>query len=530
MSSEIVKKVVLCGTHPNQFNGYSKVVYELSKALSEQYKDVELYIFGFQNFYKKEDHENERKLPNVKEIYDAYANEEPKVKGFGEKLIQDYVEKVKPDLVIIYNDLVVITNLMKKLNEKQPRPFKLMAYIDIVYKNEKNNMIKAINESIDAGIMFTSHWKDAIVEQGFTKPLYILEHGFNAESFYPIPKKVARKFYNIPENDFVIVNLNRNQPRKRWDLCIMSFVKFISKRLDDNIKLLIATSLNGAWDLIDLMTSECRKNKITFDDLKKHLIIIQNPQQVTDREVNILYNVGDIGLNTCDGEGFGLCNFEQAGVGIPQVVPKVGGFIDFLTKDSSILIQPKWSYYTDHSRDFVSGEAEVCDIDDFVNAFEHYYKHRDVVTQHGVQCRRNIVDKYSWHKISKKFYDIICDATIDMPIVKSVEITQPTPDRTPTLDLEDATHTTDTNTTTNVVQMGDTVDSIDDVDIEDLISSKLESTTEQTVSNAIYTLPEVVDSNEIVPKPPPPPPPPPSVQQLDDDEEDDEVFIIKGGT
>ena len=45
-----------------------------------------------------------------------------------------------------------------------------------------------------------------------------------------------------------------------------------------------------------------------------------------------MYNVGDIGINTCDGEGFGLCNFEQAGVGVPQIVPKVGGFLDFMQK------------------------------------------------------------------------------------------------------------------------------------------------------------------------------------------------------
>jgi len=30
------------------------------------------------------------------------------------------------------------------------------------------------------------------------------------------------------------------------------------------------------------------------------------------------YIIADIGINTCDGEGFGLCNFEQAGIGIPS--------------------------------------------------------------------------------------------------------------------------------------------------------------------------------------------------------------------
>ena len=36
----MTKKVVLCGTHPEQFNGYSKVVYELAKEMAS-YEDIE---------------------------------------------------------------------------------------------------------------------------------------------------------------------------------------------------------------------------------------------------------------------------------------------------------------------------------------------------------------------------------------------------------------------------------------------------------------------------------------------------------
>ena len=409
----MTKKVVLCGTHPEQFNGYSKVVYELAKKMAS-YEDIELYIFGFQNFYDNVTHKQERSLPKAKDIYDAYKNEQPKGKGFGETLIVDYVNKVDPDIIVIYNDLVVITNLIKKLVEIKDRRFKIVPYIDIVYKNEKNHMIKFINDNVDAGIMFTEYWKDCIRQQGFDKPLGVLEHGFNKDTFYPIPKKVARKFYNIDEKSFVIVNLNRNQPRKRWDICLMAYVKFIKNHLDDNIKLMISTALNGGWDLVDIMHSECRKNGITFEQLKRHLIIIQNPQQVTDREINVMYNVGDIGINTCDGEGFGLCNFEQAGVGVPQIVPKVGGFLDFMQKSYSVMVTPQWSYYTDHSRDFVSGEAEVCSVDDFVEALEFYYKNKKLINKYGEKSRSVITEKYSWDKKAKQFYDIVMEFTKDL--------------------------------------------------------------------------------------------------------------------
>lgn len=411
---KVMKHVVLCGTHPSQYNGYSKVVFELALELVK-YDDIKLYIFGFQNFYDKADHKTERKLPESVDVYDVYKMEEPKSKGFGESLIVDYVKRIDPDIVIIYNDLVVITSLLNKLKEIQNPRFKLVPYIDLVYKNEKNNLIKNINEHVDGGILFTDYWRDVLQYQGFTKKTHVLPHGFNKMKFYPIPKKISRKFFNISEDDFVIVNLNRNQPRKRWDICIMAFVKFMSKKdhLNKPIKLMIATGMNGGWDLVDLMISECRKNNIEFDELKKHLILLQNPQQISDREINVMYNVGDIGINTCDGEGFGLCNFEQAGVGVPQIVPKIGGFRDFLSKQSALMVIPKWTYYCDHSRDFVAGEAEVCDVDDFVQALEFYYNNPKVREKHGVKARGNILENYSWEQMTNRLHDIIIEYTKD---------------------------------------------------------------------------------------------------------------------
>jgi glycosyltransferase involved in cell wall biosynthesis len=468
----MTKKVVLCGTHPEQFNGYSKVVYELAKEMGS-YEDVELYIFGFQNFYDNVSHKQERSLPKVKDIYDAYKNEEPKAKGFGETLIVDYVNKVNPDIIVIYNDLVVITNLIKKLVEIKDRRFKIVPYIDIVYKNEKNHMIKFINDNVDAGIMFTEYWKDCIRQQGFDKPLGVLEHGFNSDTFYPIPKKVARKFYNIDEKSFVIVNLNRNQPRKRWDICLMAYIKFIKNHLDDNIKLMISTALNGGWDLVDIMHSECRKNGITFDQLKRHLIIIQNPQQVTDREINVMYNVGDIGINTCDGEGFGLCNFEQAGVGVPQIVPKVGGFLDFMQKSYSVMVTPQWSYYTDHSRDFVSGEAEVCSVDDFVEALEFYYKNKKLINKYGEKSRNVITQKYSWDKKAKQFYDIVMEFTRD--IKPSQPVREQDMDVSVDIDSLIDNHGSDnTSSTIDSKESKESDKSLDEeVDIDQLIESKI---------------------------------------------------------
>lgn len=402
-------RVVICGTHPSQYNGYSKVVYELAKYIGS-YTNIELHVFGFQNFYDGKEHKVERQLPKTVTVYDAFLNEEPKSKGFGETLIVDYLNRIQPDILIIYNDLVVITTLLDEIEKKLPsRRFKIYPYIDIVYQNEKNIMIEKINSIVDGGIMFTEYWKNTIVMQGFTKQLFVLEHGFSTDQYYPVPKHLARQFFSLSDEDFVIVNLNRNQPRKRWDICMMVFVKFVAMNPDKRIRMIIAASMNGSWDLIDIMISETRKYGMSLEDIKKHLVIMQNPQQLTDFDINVMYNAADVGINTCDGEGFGLCNFEQAGIGVPQVVPNIGGFKDFFDNDNAIVLDPKWSFYCDHSRDFVSGEAQICAVDDYVKGLQFLMENPDSRKAMGEKARSTIVSKYQWKDKGAQFNSIIED-------------------------------------------------------------------------------------------------------------------------
>ena len=485
-------RILFCGTHPEQFNGYSKVVYELSNEISK-YDDIEWYIYGFQNFYDSHQHKMERTLPSNVKIYDAFKHEEPKGKGFGENEFKEHVLKINPDIVIIYNDLIIIHTLLTKLHEIQNRTFKIIPYIDIVYKNEKNSLIQKIQEMSDGGIMFTEHWKEVIQSQGWTKPLWILEHGFNEKNYFQIPKRLSRKFFNIPEDAFVIVNLNRNQPRKRWDICLMSFIKFISCHLDKDIRLMISTTLQGSWDLVDIMISECKKYNISINDLQKHLILIKNPQQLTDYDINIMYNVGDIGWNTCDGEGFGLCNFEQAGVGVPQIVPHIGGFKDFFNKDNSLLIESKWSFYCDHSRDFVSGEAEVCDINDYVKALNFYHENKNVVKAHGKNAKEHICKNYKWVDKGKQLYRIINDIATKFDInkitVDEIDINKLIDDKLKTINI---------NPNTNPNIKSDIENN--EIDINKLIDEKLKSNnmteTEGDIENNEIDINKLIDEKK----------------------------------
>lgn len=401
-------KVLFFATNVKQYNGYSYAIYELARQLAKK-DDIELTLYGFQNFYKNQNHVRDLP-PNVYE-YDAYANEEPKQAGFGFDQVTEFVTINQPDLCIIYNDMVVVSNVMDKLYKVPNKNFKIMVYIDQVYLHQKKEYINLLNSKADFVLAFTKYWEECAINQGITLPTDYLQHGFNPMVHYPVPKHLARQFYNLKQNDFIILNLNRNQPRKRWDICLQAFAEIVKRHKHEPVKLLIATAVQGAWNLLEVYERELNKRGLTLEEGMQHLILIDNPQQLTDEEVNILYNLADLGINTCDGEGFGLCNFQQAAIGIPQVVPAIGGFLDFFDNSVATMIKPVLHLYIDTSRDGVGGESQLCDYKDFVEGLDAYITNPSLMAEHGKKARAKILKEYDWKDLGDKLHGLILKVT-----------------------------------------------------------------------------------------------------------------------
>lgn len=418
MSSSEPLRVVLFGTHPQQTNGYSKVVYEISRRIcsSERHRDIKIFVFGFQRQPNMPQNYRDD-IPSDLQIFDASANELPKQAGFGFSCIRDYIALCRPHVCVIYNDLLVITSILNEMREAKKSStwtnFKVVPYLDQVYLCQRQPLLAAMNDFVDGVITFTEYWQDRAKEQGITKCIGFLPHGFCREIFYPIPKEVARRYLGMDpsacDDEFVVLNMNRNQPRKRWDLCVRAFVLALKHALANGgrrtIKLVVATQVTGAWHLLEILQRECSKEKVPFQRAIESFVVINQPQALTDFDVNVMYNVADIGINTCDGEGFGLCNFEQAAIGKPQVVPAIGGFLDFFDSETALMVEPVVNYYVDQTRDMLGGEAQLCRSEDFAAAIIKYYDNPDLVKTHGENARRKLAKnpKYDWDNICDTF-------------------------------------------------------------------------------------------------------------------------------
>ena len=112
--------------------------------------------------------------------------------------------------------------------------------------------------------------------------------------------------------------------------------------------------------------------------------------------INELYAMSDVGISAADGEGFGLCQFEAMGIGIPQIVPDLGGFKDFCKGgENTMTVKPKYTSYLPLSASSVGGQIEIIDPIDLAIAAEAYVLDSDLRATHGAAARTTVLG-YKW--------------------------------------------------------------------------------------------------------------------------------------
>lgn len=420
------KRIMLCGTYPiGTSNGYSKVVYYISKYLG-QYEDIDLTIYGFQNFANTSGASIRNDIPSRVKLHDAMAHENPRRNGFGELEIGDFIKKNPQDVIIIFNDNIITSALTQTIiNEcgSERRNFKLVSYMDQVYPYQKKNYIELLNQYFDAVIAFTPYWQEIARKLGIKEsiPMYSFPHGFDHKLYYPIPTNVARAYFGYDEDAFMVLNLNRNQPRKRWDHTIIAWVEFVERHYQVNVKnkrgdfkvnkhtkrpvkLVVGTQMDGYWNLMDIVENEVKFRDVPLDYVKDTIVSVNMPQQLSDRDINILYNSCDATISQVEGEGFGLQGMESAGIGKGQISAYLGGMLEYLNDQNSIVIRPIMYLYGDNKSQGIGCKSELTNPHDFAEALWKYLSNPELVEKHGKRARENILKHYRWESLIDYFH------------------------------------------------------------------------------------------------------------------------------
>jgi glycosyltransferase involved in cell wall biosynthesis len=309
---------------------------------------VKTFHFGFQRHPEKK---NIRKVPDGIVAYDAAANEDPKEEGFGFNKIHEYIEMVGPDVVMIYNDPMIIARFIQSMKYKKGEtPYKLWLYVDQVYRGINPQLMDELNKAADKVYCFTDSWAKTYTEYGANIPLpKVIEHAVDSTIFSKLTlaqRAILRKNVGLPTEAIVFLNANRNSQRKRQDLTIQGFVELLRRHPDKPLWLLMVTAVDpqkGAYyDIQRIFANEITRAGLDINVYGKRMAIIDTapPNTLSDDGINQIYNMSDIGINTSDGEGFGLCQLEHLYTGAPQVITDVGSYRSFLPSTVATYIRP----------------------------------------------------------------------------------------------------------------------------------------------------------------------------------------------
>lgn len=339
-------RFVLVSTHVDQTTGYSKVVSNLLAQAATLAPKVKTFHFGFQRHPERK---NIRKVPDGIVAYDAAANEDPKEEGFGFNKIHEYLEMVSPDVVMIYNDPMIIARFIQSMKYKKGEtPYKLWLYVDQVYTGIAQPLMDELNKAAEKVFCFTDSWAKEFTNYGGPTPL-VMEHAVDSTIFSNLPlaaRSALRKNVGLPPEAIVFLNANRNSQRKRQDLTIMGFVELMKRHQDKPLWLLMVTAVDpqkGAhYDIQRIFNDQLQRAGLDPNVFSKRLAIVDTapPNTLSDEGINQIYNMCDVGINTSDGEGFGLCQLEHLYTGAPQIVTDVGSYRSFLPTAVATYIHP----------------------------------------------------------------------------------------------------------------------------------------------------------------------------------------------
>lgn len=155
--------------------------------------------------------------------------------------------------------------------------------------------------------------------------LEVIPHGIDGGLFHPLPDRQAARatipaLADLADGGFVVLNANRNLPRKRVDLTLEGFARFArDKPRDVRLYLHMGETPDGRG-LADRIAALGIADRVVLASTEAG-----GHPRLDDAGLNRLYNACDVGLNTASAEGWGMVSLEHAATGAAQIVP--GGWV-----------------------------------------------------------------------------------------------------------------------------------------------------------------------------------------------------------
>jgi D-inositol-3-phosphate glycosyltransferase len=290
--------------------------------------------------------------------------------------------------------------------------------IGIVAVDGKNVQGRELN-GLHAAVFWTQFGADQAVKGGYAGPYAVVPLGVDIEMYKPMDQQEARRQFFSPDDydaglkdAFIVSNVNRNQPRKRFDLSISYFAEWIKRCKIDNAYLHLHVAPTGdiGFDCHQLAVYYGIANRLILSDAEVW-------KGVSEKTLSRNYNIADVGLSTTQGEGWGLTTMEMMASGVANVVPGAAALGEW--PEDAVFKVPCSEIAVTTNRVNIIGA--IPDRQEMISALNQLYFDEGLRREYG-ELGLELVRRpeFRWDAIGKKFSEVV-EAAIDVLGVQMVK-------------------------------------------------------------------------------------------------------------
>ena len=320
--------------------------------------------------------------------------------------LKQIASAIKFDAIFILNDIWLIDKYLEALKEIKIELPKIIIYFPVDSSELENNWFKHMDivQSIN---VYTKFAQKEVILADESLNVNVIPHGIDTKTFFKLPmkrddiKRVVFPQREDLEDSFIVLNANRNQPRKRMDLTIEGFSLFAEGKPKNVMLYLHCGIIDTGFDIIRLARRYNIEDRLILSNLE------MGTQKVSEQKLNYIYNATEVGINTSFGEGWGLVNHEHAVTGAVQILPDHSACRE-LFNDCGVLIPIKYKLHNTDTLtlgSYISSEDIASGLNKIYYDKEYYNK----LSIKGFNKLSN--EKYHWNNIVKKYW---------LPIFKEV--------------------------------------------------------------------------------------------------------------
>lgn len=368
----------------------------------------------------------------------------------GVKTLLRTAQKEQPDIIFLFQDIFNISVYIEQLKELSPKS-KIVIYFPL---DGTPFVLKWMNALKIADVIITyTDWavnviKDAI--PNIDKPIYKLYHGVDTNVFKPLPiNTIAEIRKNLNwTNKFVIINVNRFQPRKGIPITLRAVSMFMKGY----------SRCSKCGNIQPIHIKNCDLNMCEdrylekFPDDKKdtYLYLHMMPQEmvmgdgftnslvnyainagftekdygnifgingrniyegeISETQLNRYYNAANINISTTIGEGFGLSLIESQAAGIRSIAPNNSAIPEVLG-DTGHIIPNITTWFPQRDNAYT---RPIVDAFKVTLALEEEYKkwkESGLDKEIDINCIQHVNNKFLWKDkkelLTKLFLEVL---------------------------------------------------------------------------------------------------------------------------